>query len=220
MNTPICQNVTDEICGFDWQHIAPKELIDVAWSFYFFSTQFRECLELAGSMFPDDEKLRELDQGERNTDNLSPWVGVAAAGEKMNHDEFMRRTLQLSAVDADRRERLEAIGASYLTKVRSVDDMTKVLSVASYEDGGVELIFKSMLTAPDWGDPLLQAFKHFITRHIALDSDSGSEHGHGELCRHFAPDDRVAPLWLALRDSIVAAAPGLAHGRVTRSALN
>jgi hypothetical protein len=38
----------------------------------------------------------KLDHGERDTDNLSPWPGVAKAGEKMNRDEFMRRTLELA----------------------------------------------------------------------------------------------------------------------------
>ena len=59
---------------------------------------FRECLEIARKMYPDDERLLQLDHGERNTDNLSPWPGVAASGEKMNHDEFMRRTLELAKI--------------------------------------------------------------------------------------------------------------------------
>jgi hypothetical protein len=59
---------------------------------------FRECLEIARKMYPDDERLLQLDHDERDTDNLSPWPGVAKAGEKMNHDEFMRRTLELAKI--------------------------------------------------------------------------------------------------------------------------
>src|SRR5450631_2067774 len=64
-------------------------LINVAWVYYYFSVQFRENLEIARSLYPDDDRLLQLDHGERDTDNLSPWPGVAAAWEKMNHDEFM-----------------------------------------------------------------------------------------------------------------------------------
>ena len=206
-----CERLIQDICDLDWQRLTRQDLIDVAWIYYFFSVQFRENLEIARGLYPHDDKLRELDRGERNTDNLSPWIGVAAVGERMNHDEFMRRTLQLTAIDADRRLRLEAVGASYLAKVRATDDMTRILSLASYEDGGLELVFKSILNAPDWSDPLLQAFRHFLTQHIKLDADS--EHGHGGLCRHLGPGDTVASLWLEFRESLVAAAPRLAHGR-------
>ena len=41
----------------------------------------------------------------------------------MNHDESMRRALDLSPVtDSTRRERLENIGESYLRRVRQIPD--------------------------------------------------------------------------------------------------
>lgn len=211
---PSCQSLIDEICAFDWRSLTRQELIDIAWIYYFFSVQFRESLEIARRMFPDDNKLLELDRGERNTDNLSPWPGVATVGERINHDEFMRRTLQLTAVDADRRAGLETIGARYLAKVRATDDTTRILSLASYEDGGLEVIFKSILDAPDWRDPLLQAFRHFLIQHIKFDGDP--EHGHGGLCRHLAPSDTVASLWMVFRESLVAAVPRFARQRQTQ----
>ena len=56
----------------------------------------------------------------------------------------------------------------------------KALALASYEDGGLESVLKTILTAPDWDDALLQAFKHFLVEHIRFDSDP--EQGHGALC--------------------------------------
>jgi hypothetical protein len=85
------EKVVDDINDLNWSHITQADLINVAWIYHYFSIQFRENLEVARSLYPDDERLLELDRGERNTDNLSPWPGVAARGEKMNHDEFMRR---------------------------------------------------------------------------------------------------------------------------------
>ena len=200
-------DVVEEICSLNWRGLSLDDLIDVAWSYYYFSIQFRENLEIASRLYPDDDQLRELDRGERDTDNLSPYAGVVAAGERVNHDEFMRRTLQLSAIDDNRQRRLKTIGEDYLNRVRAADNWTKATSLASYEDGGLERVFGSMLQAPHWNDPLLGAFKHFLERHIELDSDV--ESGHGGLCRHLPPSEQVGELWTAFKESLVRAVPTL-----------
>jgi hypothetical protein len=148
-----------------------------------------------------------LDSGERNTSNLSPWPGVAKPGEKMNHDEFMRRLLELETTPEHLRTTLEKLGASYLKEVRAADEMTRAMSIASYEDGGLEAVFGAILKAPHWDGPLLGAFKHFLVEHIKFDSDPNA--GHGSLCRHLTPDNRIVPLWNAFKRILVMAAPGL-----------
>jgi hypothetical protein len=202
------EGVVNDICDLNWQNIAQANLIDVAWAYYYFSVQFRENLEIARGLYPDDDRLRRLDLDERDTDNLSPWLGVAAIGERMNHDEFMRRTLELTVIVESRRRRLEAIGQSYLARVRAMDNISRTLSIASYEDRGLENVFRAILKAQHWDDPLLQAFKHFLTEHIRFDSDP--DRGHGALCRHLTPNDLVLPLWTEFRQLLVDAAPGLA----------
>jgi hypothetical protein len=200
-------DVIRQICELNWRSIDQNELIDVAWAYYYFSVQFRKNLELALALYPNDDRLRELDRGERDTDNLSPWPGVAGAGERMDHDEFMRRTLALSPLDLERRRRLQAIGTSYLATVEAIQCTSRVLSLASYEDGGLASVFRAILTARAWQGPLLQAFQHFLTEHIRLDSDP--EMGHGVLCRHLLPDREVVALWRAFRKILVEAAPRL-----------
>ena len=82
------------------------------------------------------------------------------------------------------------------------------MSIASYEDGGLEAVFTAMLTMPNWDDPGVDAaFRHFLSEHIRFDSDPDA--GHGALARHLQPDDRIEPLWTAFRDLLVAFAPGL-----------
>jgi|ERR1700730_5102460 hypothetical protein len=201
------EQVIDEICDLNWINLGQEDLINVAWAYYYFSIQFREGLEVARKLYPDDDRLRQLDQGERDTDNLSPWLGVAAIGERMNHDEFMRRTLALNRISDSRRRNLAAIGQVYLTKIRAMDDHSRASAIASYEDGGLERVFRAILKAPHWSNPLLKAFKHFLTEHIRFDSDP--EQGHGALCRHLTPDDRVHALWAEFRQILVQAAPRL-----------
>lgn len=201
--------IIDEICELNWSALSREELIDVAWAYYFFSVQFCENVGIARRLYPDDKRLEELDRGERDTDNLSPCPGVVSAGERVDHDEFMRRALNLEAIDEMRRRRLLTIGSAYLGKVRASDDATRALSLPTYEDGGLERVFRSILRAPRWDGPLLQAFKHFLVGHIALDSNP--KEGHGSLCRHLAPNARVFDLWLAFKQSLIAAAPILAR---------
>jgi hypothetical protein len=207
--TPAYQRVIDDICHLDWGNLTEEDLIGVAWVYYYFSIQFRESLEIARQLYPADQQHQELDRGERNTDNLSPWPGVASVGERMNHDEFMKRTLGLSKISARRQRNLETVGEAYLNMARAIDQKVRALALASYEDGGLESVFRAMLTAAKWNDPLLQAFKHFLVEHIKFDSDP--EQGHGALCRHLPPDDRVSPLWEEFRKMLVTAAPRLAR---------
>lgn len=198
----------DRICGLNWGGLSEAEFIDVAWAYYYFSVQFRENLEIALGLHPDDPKLQQLHREECDTANLSPFPGVAAAGERMNHDEFMLRTLHLAPLDEAKRLAFEAHGAAYLAATRAADDMTCALSIASYEDGGLEAVFRAILQGPQSDHPAVAAFRHFLSEHIRFDSDPDG--GHGALSRHLVPDDRILPLWKAFRDLLTGCVPGLA----------
>jgi hypothetical protein len=209
------EQMIDDIDHLNWETLTEQDLVGVAWAYYYFSTQFRECLEIARELYPDDDRLLQLDHGERDTDNLSPWPGVAAAGERMNHDEFMRRTLALRTIPEDRRRKLETIGQAYLTKVRAMDRSTIAMALASYEDGGLEKVFRAILRARKWNGPLLQAFRHFLVKHIEFDSDP--EQGHGALCRHLTPSDLILPLWESFKQMLIEATPRLTYSHRARN---
>ena len=196
-----------EICGFDWAGLDEAAVLDAAWAYYFFSVQFQENMEVARQLDPADENLKHLEREESNTDNLSPWPGVAEPGERMNHHEFMRRALELSPITAEKRRRFVAYGERYLRNVRAMDDRTRALSISSYEDGGLEAVFRAMMAMPYTPNPAVLAFRHFLSAHIAFDSDPVN--GHGALTRHLRPDDRVLPLWRAFRDIFAEFAPAL-----------
>jgi hypothetical protein len=209
-------DVIDEICSANWRGLDRKELAIVAWSYYFFSVQFRENLLAARSLYPGDEKLQHLAREEMNTDNLSPWPGVAEPGEKMNHDEFMRRTLQLCPLDPESQKVVDRAGEAYLRTVRQLDPDARAVSIASYEDGGLERVFTAFLQAPDWDSDALRAFHHFLTEHIRFDSNE--DEGHGALARHLKPDDRILPLWAAFRNLLWETVPALAGKTLDRQA--
>ena len=212
----IYRTVIDDIGRLAWDRLSEDECIDTVWAYYFFSIQFRENLFAARELHPTDEKLIDLQHGECHTDNLSPWPGVAEPGERMHHDEFMRRTLSLAPISGVKRQTFQATGENYLNWVRSLDKTTRAMSIASYEDGGLEAVFTAMLTMPDWPSPALKAFRHFLSEHIRFDSDADA--GHGALARHLQPDDRIEGLWVKFRDLLVAFAPGLAQPGVMQAA--
>jgi hypothetical protein len=199
------RRIVDEICEWDWAGLTSEEMVAAACAYYYFSIQFRENLVTARAEFPADEKLMQLEREECNTSNLSPWPGVALPGEKMNHDEFMRRTLILQPLPGDLETRAETAGEAYLAAVRKLDPISRALSISSYEDGGLEAVFRAILRFEGWNNDLLRAFRHFLVEHVRFDSDPDA--GHGALSRHLAPDDRVVPLWTEFKKVFQACVP-------------
>lgn len=195
------------ICGLDWAGLDRADMSAVAWAYYYFSIQFRENLQVAHRLYPDDPALGLLLREECNTANLSPWPGVALAGEAMDHDEFMRRVLLLDPIDPATERLIMQTGRDYLARTRVIDDQTRAMSITSYEDGGLESVFKAMLRGRVWDTALLAGFGHFLHAHIGF--DSAPDGGHGAMIRHLAPDDRIAPLWQEFYALLVRAAPAL-----------
>lgn len=198
--------VVDDICNLPWEKVSEAEVLRVAMAYYYFSVQFRESLEGALRVYPADDKLLDLSRGECATDNLSPYPGVAEAGEKMNHDDFMLRLLALQPLGDV--SGIERAGAVYLAHSRAMDDFTKAKSIASYEDGGLQRVFSAMLRAPHWNGLGQQAFRHFLEKHIEFDSDEDA--GHGALSRHVPVDDSILPLWTSFEDILRSAVPAFA----------
>src|SRR5208283_1794737 len=143
------QTVIDEIGDFNWSALTRDELMAACCAYYHFSVQFVEAVGVACGLYPSDPKLMELRGGECDTDNLSPYPGIAEEGERMNHDEFMRRVVAMSSLDRGARDRVENLGRAYLAEVRRMDPLTSAMSLSSYEDGGLETVFRAMLSAPD-----------------------------------------------------------------------
>ena len=106
------RKVIDDIGNLRWTSLTSEDMTAVAWAYYYFSIQFRENLQIARSLYPNDEKLKQLEQEECDTDNLSPWPGVVMHGEKVNHDEFMRRTLDLIPIERSKAVYFANVGAA------------------------------------------------------------------------------------------------------------
>jgi hypothetical protein len=201
------QKIVTEIHDLPWFALSETDVASVAAAYYFFSIQFRENLEIVCALNPEAENLKILASEECNTSNLSPYPGVAIVGEKLNHDEFMRRLLQLAPLEAGRWQCIEAFGLAYLEKMRAIEPTARALSIASFEDGGLAHVFRGMLQSPGYKNPLVKAFRFFLIKHIEFDTDP--EDGHGALSGHMKPDARVVPIWQAFKDLLICCTPAL-----------
>jgi hypothetical protein len=203
----VFEHIIDQICRMPWEKISNHEVLKIAKVYYYFSIQFRENLTIACQLFPRDENLKKLYREECDTDNLSPFPGITGVGERVNHDEFMKRLLLLQPVQQE--PVLEQAGMAYLLQVRQIDAAVRARSIASYEDGGLYNVFSAMLRSPRWQGAGQQAFQFFLEQHIKF--DTAVEGGHGALSRHLGRNDDILPLWVTFKDLLMTAAPILAE---------
>jgi hypothetical protein len=211
------QAIIDEIYDFKWQGLSRADMTAVAWAYYYFSIQFRQNLQLACEYFADNADMARLKQEECDTDNLSPYPGIAKAGERMNHDTFMERALRLSPISEADLRRFEQAGKTYDRAIMAIRPKARALSIGSYECGGLERLFRAMLTAPAYDDAALEAFQYFMEMHIRFDSDPIE--GHGALSRQMTPDASVIPLWQAFKDLLLECVPSLSREIASQPAL-
>src|SRR5271170_7027967 len=97
----VFERVIDEIYRMAWEKISNHEVLRIAKVYYYFSIQFRENLTIACQLLPQDENLKKLYREECDTDNLSPFPGITEVGERINHDEFMKRLLLLEPIQQE-----------------------------------------------------------------------------------------------------------------------
>lgn len=102
--------VVDEIEALNWRSLSRDELMAACAAYYYFSVQFVQAVHIACELYPSDHSLIELRGGECDTDNLSPYPGIAQPGERMNYDEFMRRTVAMSSLGSGERRRIRRLG--------------------------------------------------------------------------------------------------------------
>jgi hypothetical protein len=201
------EQIISEICEFGWPDFTEHDMICAARAYYFFSVQFRENLQLACELFPANKNLKLLKSEECDTDNLSPFPHISISGEKLNHDEFVRRLLELSPVTKSEHHYFNSVGDRYLNEIRDIDPMLRALSIASYEDGGIERVFTAILTAPEFTNSSLKAFRFFMREHIRFDTDL--QQRHDILSKQLLPDDRVVPFWAAFKRLFIECVPRL-----------
>jgi hypothetical protein len=162
-----------QIRELDWKSFNPRSIIFVSW---YTAQEFAASLRQALALYPNAPTLREMGEGELQTDNLQ-YGEYHRAGD---HAEFLQHFLKGMVVDV----RVSNAYAKYLATVEGFSAQERAITIISREQ---ELpgIFERILAAHDWEKLGFGFYEYYLSRHIELDSTNG---GHGDLTKQFSQD--------------------------------
>lgn len=175
------KEVVDDIKGLNWEALQVESLQKLMYVSYAAAREFAEALELALLEYPKDARLKEMAEGELQTDNLQ-YADYTTWGD---HADFLKHFLEKAGFVPG--AALEEAFQTYLLECRSLSAPTRAMTVFSREQE-LSGIFQNILKNEHWKGETLQAFRYYLEQHIALD---GAANGHGELVRHHPVDDSV-----------------------------
>ena len=183
------KNTIAQIKALNWEHMPASELEQVMLLSGYSATEFGESLRIALKLNPGNHALEEMAAGELNTDNLQ-FGTYARTGD---HADFLWHHIKQYGVDTRAPTTVRKAGEDYLTSVRALPDEVRAMSIFSREQE-LPSVFDRILQAPNWRTPALEAFKYYLERHIAIDSQDG---GHADLVRNMPITETVSPFYRA-----------------------
>jgi hypothetical protein len=181
------KDVVSDIRNLPWCRLGETGLHQLMHLSHASAVEFAESLRIALSLYPKDELLQMMANGELKTNNLQFGNYTQTA----NHSEFLNHFLQENSI-ACQASTQQSITA-YFSYCRDLSHEVRAMTVFSreYELSG---IFNEILKAKNWDTPALQAFNYYLRTHIHLDTDDG---GHYQLTAHRNVDEQVEPFYKA-----------------------
>lgn len=184
------KGVVEQIRDLKWENLDGQELQQLMYLSLVSAREFADALRIALKLYPKNHNLQEMAGGELQTSNLS-FEDYDQVGD---HADFLEHFLRKYGLEGD--ENLERHAEAYRQTCQALDDKVRAMTIFSREEE-LSGIFKRILEAEDWSDEGLAAFKYYLAKHIALDSEEG---GHAELTREFPIDDSVKSFYQARLD--------------------
>lgn len=162
------QSVIGEITNLPWQRLSPAGLQQLMVLSHHAAREFAASLRVAKRLYPNNKELYEMATGELETTNLH-FDSYKGPGDHADYlDHFIRKCNVPTQVHAK--------GTAYERLVAQLPDTVRASSVFEREQYLPE-IFKRILAAPDWDAPGLEAYRHYLEKHIQFDTEPG---GHAE----------------------------------------
>jgi hypothetical protein len=179
--------LVQQIRELPWHTYKPKSIMYLSWCT---AVEFAESLRCAILAYPDNENLKEMAEGELNTDNLS-YDDYNRNGD---HQDFLSHFLDKNVYMSNISDEVFNARKAYWEGVKALgDDTVRAMTIFSREQ---ELpgIFEVILKSHDWKK--FPWFRYYLERHIELDSQDG---GHAELTKEFPLDESVLEKFYQLR---------------------
>lgn len=194
------KSVVEKIKNLNWENLPPEDLQKLMYLSYASAREFAESLRIARDLYPDNENLKDMAEGELQTSNLS-FEDYNQAGDHADFLEFFLKKHNLLEVTPE----IKTATEEYVNVCQSLDPKVRAMTIFSREEELSE-IFERILQAKDWTAPGLPPFQYYLKQHIALDAGDG---GHADLVKEFPVDDQVKSFYEARLQMYQEAIPDL-----------
>ena len=184
------KNIVGEITNLNWKSLEEPQLMRLMYLSRAAAIEFAEALREGLKVYKQDPDLQGMARGELKTDNLE----FADYNKRGDHWEFLDHFLAKAGYIAD--VSLEGSANRYLEECRKLKPKVRAETVFSREHE-LGAIFDAILQNEHWTTETLLAYKHFMERHIQLDTEEG---GHGDAVAKYPIDDSVLPFYQARLD--------------------
>jgi len=176
-------DIVEKIRRLPWGELSPLHLQKLMIFSAYTAREFAESLRISLQLYPCNQSIQSVAHGELCTNNLS-YGSYRQTGD---HADFLWHFLNEYQIPEKYPESC-AVGEQYIDDVHKLSDTIRAMSIFSRETELVH-IFRLILTANDWVADGLSEYRHYLTRHIELDS---APQGHGEQLANFEITEDVA----------------------------
>ena len=152
--------------------------------------EFADSLRQAEKLYPNDERLKEMINGELKTDNMV-WEDYSDRGD---HWQFLDHFIKKLHLEPSKKKMVSTM-KEYPKAVERLSDSERAMTVFSREEE-LTLIFYKIVEAHDWDGLGLGFYRHYLESHIAFDS---GVKGHHYLTQHFPLHEEVLEKFYRIR---------------------
>ncbi len=195
------KEIVKQLLSIDWSKIqTEKQLTELMFLSLVTAIEFQGSLRIARDLYPANKNLREMADGELQTNNLifSDYNYVG------DHWEFLQHFLNKAGVIKEGWKVQDELSNISEDVYRSALKYSIcIFADMSYEDRAMSIFSREEELSKIFSDMLekipvfkskklpehLRAYKYYLERHIALDSEVG---GHQDLVKEFKITDEVS----------------------------
>ena len=167
------KEIVQQIANLDWSKATPSDIILLS---HCTAKEFASSLRLGLKLYPNDEHLKEMANGELQTDNMS-FDDYVKTGD---HWEFLNHFISKHHITPTKTSISDSM-IGYVNEIEKLSDSERAMTVFSREEE-LTLIFNKIIPAHDWVAIGFGFYKYYLEQHILFDS---GDHGHAWLTKHF-----------------------------------
>lgn len=173
------KDLVHQIANLNWAGASPDDIILLSLCT---AKEFAESLRMGLSLYPEDQRLKEMAEGELQTDNMT----LSDYRHRGDHWEFLDHFIIKFGIQP-RNEKIKVAMTKYLESIGSMTPQDRAMTIFSREEELTQ-IFNELVNAHPWDSIDRGFYKYYLKQHILFDS---GENGHAWLTKHFPLSEPV-----------------------------